>query len=214
MASDPTIGDIIIEFVKVHWEGIIAIFLGLLALYFGRWGRKMQKMNLIPDCTLRIDAGIGELREPGKKEGTGKFMLRNTVYIYRSGGIVKYPKFHHILLLKNPFGINHATTRIIQGTPMLDVGRGGSWDIDIPLSKEQLDRIDCIYLALECTDREEKDYFTVTKFEYIFNRWELKMSSFRTRRKRFWNKQIMEMFKKEPRKWIEKYGKKGKIVNE
>ena len=188
---------------------ILAIIFGILDVILGRWGRKLQKMNLIPDCTLRIESTV-----PGQRQGTGQFNFINRVAFYRDGGIVKYPIFHHILLLRNPFEIGSATTKIIQGTPMISGSRGGPWLIGIPITQQQLERIDCIYMALECKDRDEKDYFTIAMFEYILRRWEIKRSVYKTKRKRFWNKHIIKIFQNEPAKWVGKYGKRGKLINE
>lgn len=194
---------------------MLAIIFGFLNIILGRWGRKMQKLNLIPDCTLKLETfAIEELRKPGKKEGIGKFVLSNNVYIYRHGGIIKYPKFHHILTTKNPDIINYATSEIIQVTPMLDGSKCGPWDITIPIEEEQLIEIQNIYLALECTDREENDYFTIAEFEFILQKWKYKKSVYRTKRKRIWNKNKIELFYINPRKWLEKYGKKGKIISD
>ena len=95
---------------------------------------------------------------------------------------------------------------------MISGVRGGPWPIGIPLTMQQFERIDCVYLALECKDRDEKDYFTIAMFEYTLRRWGLRRSVFKTQRKRFLTKKKIELFYTEPRKWHEKYGKTGKII--
>lgn len=197
---------------------ILAIIFGISNIILGRWGRKMQKVNLLPDCVLKPMLDIWETTEPGTKKPTGKFKIRNSVTILRHGGIIKYPKFYFILTFKNPEKDNkidflYGMSDIIQGTTMLTNETCGPWDIVIGPTKVGPDNIQRLYLMLVCKDKEMKPFFVINMYKFTTFGWQLK-SDYGTKRKRIWNRNMEILFRTQSKEWLSKYGDKGKAVDE
>ncbi len=206
--------DWIIKNPAVFVSLLISAVLTIIAIWAELGRRRSERLHLVPLCALKPETDITELKDPGKREGKGKFKMIARIKIYPHGGKILYPKFNYILTFENTKAMMSGVARLIGATPVISKQEGGPWSFDVPkLSKNDIQSIEYLYLALECSDQLLRNYFTIARFKYVAGGWAWN-TVFKMKKLRPWNKQEIKLFKEVPPKWVEKYSEEGELVQD
>jgi len=149
-----------------------------------------------------------------------EYRFTTSVKIYPHGGKILYPKITYYLTFKSSDEIMGGSLRLIEATPVITErkkGFGGPWTDTLTINDDQRERIEYLFLALECYDQLMREYFTIARFKFVNWGWAWNRTIIMTKRKQWWkyffNKRI-NLFKKIPSEWIKKYGERGILLED
>lgn len=198
---------------SISW--FLALVASIIAIWAGIRKHRSEWLHLVPLCQLQPKTFISPLKDPGRSEYKDLYKLNAEVEIHRHGGMVLYPKFSYILTYKNTKALHSGVAKLINATPVISKNKGGPWSFEVPpLTENDVQSIEYLYLMLECYDQLLREYVTIARFKYVFGGWAWNKVIFTTQRKKKLNKYKIKMFKKASPKWIKKYGNRGTLVQD